>query len=152
MRRGGCAAGIPYRRQRPVEAGGPLATAGATHPVSCGLWRRTEGWGGNLQPGEHASRVEIALVPRQRLVEQVGGVARTSCLGAARDEDQVDPGTHNAFGDPSCTPVACVSCNGETLLAGVVATDSDTEHGGTDANKRDGARQLGRLNVADLQL
>jgi hypothetical protein len=27
-----------------------------------------------------------------------------------------------------------------------------TEHGGTDANKRDEARQLGRLNVDDLQL
>jgi hypothetical protein len=63
-----------------------------------------------------------------------------------------DPGTHNAFGDASCTPVACVSCNGETFLPGVVATDLDTEHGGTDANKRDGARQLGRLNVDDLQL
>ena len=33
-----------------------------------------------------------------------------------------------------------------------LATDLDTEHGGTDANKRDGARQLGRLNVDDLQL
>ena len=49
-------------------------------------------------------------------------------------------------------PVACTSCNGETFLPGVVATDLDTEHGGTDANKRDGARQLGRLNVDDLQL
>jgi hypothetical protein len=77
---------------------------------------------------------------------------RTSCLGAARDEDQVDPGTHNAFGDASCAPVACVSCNGETFLPGGVATDLDTEHGGTDANKRDGARQLVRLNVDDLQL
>ena len=38
------------------------------------------------------------------------------------------------------------------LLRAVVATDLDTEHGGTDANKRDGARQLGRLNVDDLQL
>ena len=38
----------------------------------------------------------------------------------------------------------------ETFLAGVVVTDLDTEHGGTDANKRDGARQFGRLNVADL--
>jgi hypothetical protein len=28
----------------------------------------------------------------------------------------------------------------------------DTEHGGTDANKRDPARQVGRLNVAGLQL
>ena len=26
-----------------------------------------------------------------------------------------------------------------------LATDLDTEHGGTDANKRDGARQVGRL-------
>jgi len=49
-------------------------------------------------------------------------------------------------------PVACVSCNGETFLAGVVVTDLDTEHGATDANKRDGARQVGRLIVADLQL
>jgi hypothetical protein len=39
----------------------------------------------------------------------------------------------------------CTSLNG-------LATDLDTEHGGTDANKRDGARQLGRLNVEDLQL
>ncbi|HTX98049.1 MAG TPA: hypothetical protein VME67_26405 [Mycobacterium sp.] len=44
------------------------------------------------------------------------------------------------------------ACNGETCLPGVVATDLDTEHGGTDANKRDGARRLGRLNVDDLQL
>jgi len=33
-----------------------------------------------------------------------------------------------------------------------LATDLDTEHGGTGANKRDGARQVGRLNVADLDL
>ena len=33
-----------------------------------------------------------------------------------------------------------------------LATDLDTEHGGTDANKRDRTRQVGRLNVADLQL
>ena len=32
-----------------------------------------------------------------------------------------------------------------------LATDLDTERGGTDANKRDGARQVGRLNVAGLQ-
>lgn len=39
------------------------------------------------------------------------------------------------------------------MIEGIpVATDLDTEHGGTDANKRDGARQLGRLNVDDLQL
>ena len=36
--------------------------------------------------------------------------------------------------------------------AGGVATDLDTEHGGTLANKRDGARELGRLNVDGLQL
>jgi hypothetical protein len=53
-------------------------------------------------------------------------------------------------GDASCTPVACVSCSGETFLPGVVATDLATEHGGTDANKRDGARRVARLNVADL--
>jgi len=33
-----------------------------------------------------------------------------------------------------------------------LATDLDTEHGGTDANKRDGARQVERLNVGGLQL
>ena len=77
---------------------------------------------------------------------------RTSWLGTAGDEDQVGPGTDNALGDASCTPVACVSCNGETFLPGVVVTDLDTEHGGTDANKRDTARQLGRLNVDDLDL
>jgi hypothetical protein len=71
---------------------------------------------------------------------------------AARDEDQVDPATHNAFGDASWMPVACVSCNGEPFLAGVVVTDLDTEHGGTDANKRHGVRRVGRLNVADLDL
>ena len=49
-------------------------------------------------------------------------------------------------------PVASTSCNGETFLPGVVATDLDTEHGGTEANWQDGARQLGRLNVDDLQL
>jgi hypothetical protein len=34
----------------------------------------------------------------------------------------------------------------------VVATDLDTEYGETDANKCDAARQVGRLNVDDLQL
>lgn len=38
------------------------------------------------------------------------------------------------------------------LPLGVVATDLATEHRGTDANKRDMARQVGRLNVADLDL
>jgi len=49
-------------------------------------------------------------------------------------------------------PVACVSCTGDTFLAGVVVTDLDTEHGTTDANKRDVARQRRRLNVDDLDL
>ena len=31
-------------------------------------------------------------------------------------------------------PVACTSCKGETSLPGVVATDLDTKHGGTDVN------------------
>jgi hypothetical protein len=45
---------------------------------------------------------------------------------------------------------ACAS----TLLTapGVVATDLDTEHGGTDANKRDGRDSLAGLNIDDLQL
>jgi len=55
-------------------------------------------------------------------------------------------GTHLAW------PVACVSCDGETFLPGVVVTDLDTEHGGTDANKGDAARQRGRLNVDELEL
>jgi hypothetical protein len=38
------------------------------------------------------------------------------------------------------------------LSLSVMATDLATEHGRTDANKRDGARQVGRLNVADLEL
>ena len=38
------------------------------------------------------------------------------------------------------------------LPLGGLVTDLDTEHGGTDANKRDAARQLGRLSIADLQL
>jgi len=38
------------------------------------------------------------------------------------------------------------------LPLGGLVTDLDTEHGGTDANKRDAARQLGRLNVDDLDL
>jgi hypothetical protein len=38
------------------------------------------------------------------------------------------------------------------LSLSVVATDLDTEHGETDAYKRDEGRQLGRLNVAGLQL
>jgi hypothetical protein len=38
------------------------------------------------------------------------------------------------------------------LVAQGLATDFDAEHGGTDANKRDGARQVGGLNVPGLQL
>ena len=38
------------------------------------------------------------------------------------------------------------------LLLGVVVTDLATEHGGTDANRRDVTRQIGRLNVAGLPL
>jgi hypothetical protein len=38
------------------------------------------------------------------------------------------------------------------LPLGGLAMELATEHGGTDANKRDEARQLGRLNVDDLQL
>ena len=38
------------------------------------------------------------------------------------------------------------------LPLGGLATDLDTEHGGTDANKRDVARRVGWLNVDDLQL
>jgi hypothetical protein len=37
------------------------------------------------------------------------------------------------------------------LPGSVVATDLDTEDGGTDANKRDETRQGGRLGLADLQ-
>jgi hypothetical protein len=33
-----------------------------------------------------------------------------------------------------------------------LATDLDTKHGETDANKRDGARRVGRLTGADLHL
>src|ERR1700722_10984738 len=42
---------------------------------TAGLLRRSDGWGGNLQLGKHASRVEVALMPRQRLVKQVWGMA-----------------------------------------------------------------------------
>jgi hypothetical protein len=35
---------------------------------------------------------------------------------------------------------------------GLVATELGTDQGGTDANKRDVATQVGRLNVADMQL
>ena len=38
------------------------------------------------------------------------------------------------------------------VVAQRLATDLDTKHGETDANKRDGARQVGRLNIAGLHL
>ena len=38
------------------------------------------------------------------------------------------------------------------LPLGGLATDLVTEHGGTGANKGDGARQFGRLDVDDLDL
>lgn len=41
---------------------------------------------------------------------------------------------------------------GRQLSVNGLATDLDTEHGGTDANKRDGTRPVRRLNVAELQL
>ena len=58
----------------------------------------------------------------------------------------------NAGLRPPC--VASISRNAVwfRLWLGGLATDLDTEHDGTDANKRDEARQAGRLNIADLQL
>ena len=38
------------------------------------------------------------------------------------------------------------------LPLGGLVTDLATEHGGIDANKRDAARQVGRLDVADLEI
>src|SRR5215475_9190263 len=69
----------------------------------------------------------------------VSGSLRTSCLGAARDEDQVDPGTRNAFEDASCTPVACATCSGETFLPGLFLS----KHG----VRVDGRRLLGRTDA-----
>ena len=39
-----------------------------------------------------------------------------------------------------------------SVVATDLDTDLDTERGGDDANKREAARQLGRLNVDDLRL
>ena len=75
---------------------------------------------------------------------------RMSATRPERQRSQTSTLVNQGKGKPA--PVACVSCNGETFLPGVVATDLDTEHGGTDANKRDVARQVGRLNAADLQI
>ena len=89
----------------------------------------------DVGPGGNRDRA-VAQDPLQR------------CRLHAHREEQGGAGMSKS----SCTPVACVSCNAETFLPGVVATDLATQHHGTDANKRDGARQLGRLNVDDLDL
>jgi hypothetical protein len=54
--------------------------------------------------------------------------------------------------DDDCRLKAPKAAGRLSLSLNGLATDLDTEHGGTDANKRDGARQVGRLNVAGLQL
>jgi hypothetical protein len=54
--------------------------------------------------------------------------------------------------DDDCRLKAPGAAGRLSLSLNGLATDLDTEHGGTDANKRDGARQVGRLNVAGLQL
>ena len=46
--------------------------------------------------------------------------------------------------EPPCADATFLSLNR-------LATDLDTKRGGTDAYKRDGARQVGRLNDPDLQ-
>ena len=56
------------RRRHPVSATeARRGLAARPDPVSwalsCGLLRRSDRWGGNLQLGEHASRVKVALVP-----------------------------------------------------------------------------------------
>ena len=65
--------------------------------LSCGLLRRFDGWGGNLQLGEHASRVEEALMPRQRLVQQVRGVLAVGVPQArGRSSPAARPGSRDA--------------------------------------------------------
>ena len=54
--------------------------------------------------------------------------------------------------DDDCPSKAPEAAGRLSLSLNGLATDLDTEHGGTDANKRDGARQVGRLNVAGLPL
>ncbi|WP_061504102.1 hypothetical protein [Mycobacterium avium] len=54
--------------------------------------------------------------------------------------------------DDDCRLKAPQAAGRLSLSLNGLATDLDTEHGGTDANKRDEARQLGWLNVAGLQL
>src|ERR1700731_1388107 len=58
-----------------TSSSGHVMASGDQTRIDRGLLRRSDGWGGNLQLGKHASRVEVALMPRQRLVEQVWGVA-----------------------------------------------------------------------------
>jgi hypothetical protein len=55
-------------------------------------------------------------------------------------------GATHAFGDAGVRIVQW-----RKNLRGLV-TDLDTEHGATDANMRDAARQVGQPNVAGLQL
>jgi hypothetical protein len=38
------------------------------------------------------------------------------------------------------------------LLVAGLGTDLGTEHSETDANKRDGVKQAGRLNAADMEI
>jgi hypothetical protein len=80
---------------------------------------------------------------RAAVIDRVGDTPR---CGRQGDED-----THLRFvrfdgaGQTEAAGRLSLSLNG-------LATDLDTEHGGTDANKRDGAGQVGPLNVAGLQL
>ena len=72
--------------------------------------------------------------PRDAPAQQLLLISAAATEQPAIIDLNADPGTHNAFGYALCTPVACASCKGEAFLPGVVATDLDTEHGGTDAN------------------
>jgi Protein of unknown function (DUF2971) len=76
-----------------TSSSGHVMASGDQTRIDRGLLRRSDGWGGNLQLGEHASRVEVALMPRQRLVEQVWGVARVrpSCEGTVEVIAQLIP-------------------------------------------------------------
>jgi len=54
--------------------------------------------------------------------------------------------------DQKVDAVGVVAWTQPAIAGEGLATDLDAEHGATDANKRDGARQVGRLNVDDLDL
>src|ERR1700744_4948949 len=77
-----------------TSSSGHVMASGDQTRIDHGLLRRSDGWGGNLQLGKHASRVEVALMPRQRLVEQVWGVAgvRASPGGTGGGNRQGGPG------------------------------------------------------------